>query len=111
MNAENVETHPDEIDSTSCPIQTDREYRIFGPPGTGKTTTLSHKIRSTVRLHGPKSVIVISFTRTAAIELSGRDLPISRDRVGTLHSFAFRALDRPADIGKLLSLEITGAWK
>lgn len=72
-----------------------QEWRIFGPPGTGKTTALSERIRSTVKKFGPESVIVMSFTRTAAVELVGRDLPIADERVGTLHSFAFRALGAP----------------
>ena len=36
-----------------------------------------------------------SFSRTAAAELAGRDLPISADRVGTLHSHCWRALGGP----------------
>ncbi len=36
-----------------------------------------------------------SFSRAAAAELVGRDLPISRDRVGTLHSHCWHALGRP----------------
>jgi len=62
------------------------EYRIFGPPGTGKTTNLSRQIRRAAERYGPESVLVTSFSRTAAAELAGRDLPISPDRIGTLHS-------------------------
>jgi DNA helicase II / ATP-dependent DNA helicase PcrA len=38
---------------------------------------------------------VTSFSRAAAAELVGRDLPTSRDRVGTLHSHCWHALGRP----------------
>lgn len=39
--------------------------------------------------------MVASFTRGAASEVAGRDLPISHRQVGTLHSFAYRSLDTP----------------
>ncbi len=71
------------------------EYRIFGPPGTGKTTNLSRQIRRAVERFGPDSVLVTSFTRAAAAELAGRDLPIAQHRIGTLHSHCWRALDGP----------------
>jgi superfamily I DNA/RNA helicase len=40
-------------------------------------------------------VLVTSFSRTAAHELAGRDLPIGGDRVGTLHSHCYRVLSAP----------------
>jgi superfamily I DNA/RNA helicase len=40
-------------------------------------------------------VLVTSFSRAAAAELSGRDLPVSSDRVGTLHSHCWHALGGP----------------
>ena len=71
------------------------EYRIFGPPGTGKTTSLTRQIRHAVERYGPDSILVTSFSRAAAAELAGRDLPISSDRIGTLHSHCYHALDAP----------------
>ena len=71
------------------------EYRIFGPPGTGKTTNLSRQIRRAAERYGAGSVLVTSFSRTAAAELTGRDLPIDADRVGTLHSHCYHALGAP----------------
>jgi superfamily I DNA/RNA helicase len=71
------------------------EYRIFVPPGTGKTTNLSRQIRRAVERFGPESVLVTSFSRAAAAELAGRDLPIDADRIGTLHSHCYRALGGP----------------
>ncbi len=71
------------------------EYRIFGPPGTGKTTNLSRQIRRAVERFGPESVLVTSFSRAAAAELAGRDLPLRADRIGTLHSHCYRALGAP----------------
>lgn len=71
------------------------EYRIFGPPGTGKTTNLTRQIHRAVNRYGADSVLVTSFSRTAAAELAGRDLPISRERVGTLHSHCWHVLGGP----------------
>jgi superfamily I DNA/RNA helicase len=72
-----------------------REHRVFGAPGTGKTTFLAKQIGEAVRQFGPQAVMVCSFTKAAAQELVSRGLPIPRDRVGTLHSFCHRALDQP----------------
>ena len=47
-----------------------REFRIFGPPGTGKTTNVSRQIRRAVERFGRESVLVTSFSRTAAAELA-----------------------------------------
>lgn len=71
------------------------EYRIYGPPGCGKTTNLTRQIRRAVDRYGTDSILVTSFSRAAAAELAGRDLPISRDRVGTLHSHCWHALGGP----------------
>ena len=75
-------------------------YGVIGPPGTGKTTYLASQVRTIVdrigeRTDGGSPVLVSSLTRTAAAEIAGRDLPVPRESVGTLHSHAFRALDRP----------------
>jgi DNA helicase-2/ATP-dependent DNA helicase PcrA len=71
------------------------EYRIFGPPGTGKTTNLTRQIQRAVNRYGPDSIMVTSFSRAAAAELAGRELPIAPDRIGTLHSHCFHALGGP----------------
>jgi len=71
------------------------EYRIFGPPGTGKTTNLTRQIRRAVDRFGDSSVLVTSFSKATAAELTGRDTPIDLDRIGTLHSHCFHALGKP----------------
>jgi DNA helicase-2/ATP-dependent DNA helicase PcrA len=48
-----------------------------------------------VERFGPDSVLATSFSRAAAAELAGRDLPVSSDRVGTLHSHCWHALGGP----------------
>jgi superfamily I DNA/RNA helicase len=71
------------------------EYRIFGAPGCGKTTNITRQVKRAVEKHGADAVLVTSYSRTAAAELAGRDLPIASDRVGTLHSHCYHALGRP----------------
>jgi DNA helicase-2/ATP-dependent DNA helicase PcrA len=69
--------------------------RVFGPPGTGKTTWLSRQCWNATGRYGADRVVVASLTRAAAHEVAGRDTGLPRDAVGTLHAHAFRALDRP----------------
>lgn len=71
------------------------EYRIFGPPGTGKTTRLSGLIARAAESKGSDRVLVASFTRAAAAELVSRNLPVERANVGTLHALCFRQLGGP----------------
>src|SRR5271154_6955482 len=71
------------------------EYRIFGPPGTGKTTNLARQIQRAGDRFGDSSVLVTSFSKATVAELTGRDTPIDLDRIGTLHSHCFHALGKP----------------
>lgn len=71
------------------------EFRVFGPPGTGKTTYLARQIAQAVDAHGADQVLVASFTRAAAVELIARDLPVERSHVGTLHALCYRAMGAP----------------
>lgn len=88
-----------------------KEYRTFGPPGTGKTTWLTKRIRESVRKFGPEAVIVASFTRAAAVELAGRDLPLDLDkRVGTLHAFAKRACGNPTIADGNDGVKVWNSW-
>lgn len=58
-----------------------KEHRLFGPPGTGKTTALQHNIQSLVEHHGSDSIVVCSFSKAAATELVSRDLPIEFEEI------------------------------
>jgi superfamily I DNA/RNA helicase len=71
-----------------------KEDRVVGPPGCGKTTFLTRVIGHCAQEYGSDNVIAVSHTRAAAAELAGRETPIARDNVGTLHSFAYRAIGR-----------------
>jgi superfamily I DNA/RNA helicase len=70
-------------------------HLLFGPPGTGKTTTCKHWVERAAYLFGPKKVLVASFTRAAAAEIASRLPDVPRENVGTLHSICYRALDYP----------------
>lgn len=72
-----------------------KETRIFGPPGTGKTTYLARQIELAAEKYGPENVIVASFTKAAAVELNMRRLSIPRDNMGTLHALCYRAMGSP----------------
>jgi len=80
-------------------------FRIFGPPGTGKTTTLLDLVDKELSKGTPSSEIAfLAFTRKAASEAKERacrrfgldakeDLPYFR----TLHSLAFRLVGLTTD--------------
>lgn len=72
-----------------------REHLVIGPPGTGKTTYLAGQATRAAEKVGPDRVMIASLTRAAAQEIAGRDTPIPRRCVGTLHAHAYRALDKP----------------
>ena len=72
-----------------------KELRVFGPPGTGKTTRLAERIETAAKKFGSDNVLVSSFTRAAAREIASRGIPVDKQNVGTLHSLCYHALDCP----------------
>ena len=79
-----------------CDHGVSSEYLIFGPPGSGKTTSLASQVRRAADRFTPDRVLVTSFSRGAAEQLVGHDLPVRSDQIGTLHSRCFHALGRPS---------------
>jgi hypothetical protein len=67
-------------------------YKIWGPPGTGKTTTIASQARDEVMKRGSEAVMICSLTKAAAREVAGRNLPMHDRQIGTLHSHAYRSL-------------------
>ena len=66
--------------------KTTNEYRVFGPPGTGKTTYLARQIKRARQTYGGENDCH-SFTRAAAIEIASRDgVGLPKTSVGTLHA-------------------------
>jgi len=96
-----------------------REVRVFGPPGTGKTTWMATQIAATARSRATDRLLVSSFTKAAAVEIAGRDLPLHRSQVGTLHALAYRHIGRPEVADEHLAdwnsrhpaYALSGGWK
>lgn len=71
------------------------EHRCFGPPGTGKTHWLARQIERAIDKYGADGVMVASFTKTAAVEISNRaKLDKESGVVGTLHAICWRLTGR-----------------
>lgn len=70
------------------------EFRVFGPPGCGKTTYISKQIKNAAMSHATKDIVACSFTAASAAELAANvDLP--KSNVGTIHSLAYHQLGMP----------------
>ena len=93
------------------------EYRVIGPPGTGKTTWIQKEVSARVDDgYMPSDFVLTSFTRAAAEVLRGAvDIPSTN--ATTLHAIAYRAMGSPpiAETGKLKKLwneeNIPESWK
>jgi DNA helicase-2/ATP-dependent DNA helicase PcrA len=89
------------------------ENRVFGSPGTGKTTYLIKTIRSLYEQGLQNDMLLVSFTRTAAQELIDKTEKMlkleaekrgeiydefgdaERPNIGTLHAIAWHSLGKP----------------
>ena len=80
-----------------------REFRVIGPPGTGKTTWLRGEIEARIDDgYDPSRIVVCSFTRAAAAVVAER-VSLPAQNVSTLHAISYRAMGTPpiAEVGKL----------
>ena len=69
------------------------EKRIYGPPGTGKTTRLKRLVAELLESGvDPHDIYATSFSRAGAAELV-EQLGLPQKNVGTLHGFAYKALN------------------
>lgn len=82
---------------------TDRRLRVLAGPGTGKTATLVETVAQRITGRGvpPEQVLVLTFSRRAAAELTARitqrlAVTTREPIVRTLHGYAFAVLRRQA---------------
>lgn len=72
--------------------------RVFGPPGTGKTTWIEESVASLInesRVSGD-DIALMSFSRSAFGNLKNRvGDSINSDNIGTIHSLAYRLIGSP----------------
>lgn len=66
------------------------EYRIWGPPGTGKTTRISEMASRAISAYGEELVSICSLTNAAVSEIASRGIP--SDCISTLHAKCKRSL-------------------
>lgn len=72
-----------------------KQYRVIGPPGSGKTTFLSRQLANAADVYGPSNLIVVSLTNASASRVVEKIVAdgvlIPEDNISTLHSLALRA--------------------
>lgn len=82
----------------------ENEYRVIGPPGTGKTRYLTNQVALRVERwcadtglnqNQCQDVLVSSLTKAAAAEVAGRNSVLPEEQIGTLHAHALHALGNP----------------
>lgn len=81
---------------------------VLAGPGSGKTTVITHRIKNLIECHSvlPEEILVVTFTKTAAIHMKERFLKIMKDSgihkscpvtFGTFHSVYYRILRLSGD--------------
>ena len=81
------------------------EFRVFGPPGCGKTTALEHEITRALEDYDAEDIFITSFSKTAAEEIAQRGLNQEGDiQLGTLHSMAYRSIGSLAIVPNSMTL-------
>ncbi len=80
-----------------------RRLRVLAGPGTGKTATLVEAVAERIMVRGvpPEQILVLTFSRRAAAELTSRitqrlSVTTREPMVRTLHGYAFAVLRRQA---------------
>ena len=94
----------------------ENEFRVIGPPGTGKTDYLSKQVKRAC--DAGRRPLITSLTKAAAAEIASRidfrpaeiigddfdsstpSSPFAEEQVGTLHAHCFRSLGSPQMIAK-----------
>lgn len=98
--------HPDFVPTSQQQVVVDHDrgrLRVLAGPGTGKTATLVHAVASRIqRGIDPAQMLVLSYSRRAATDLTNRlypilTVPIGEPLVRTIHGFCY-ALVRQEDM-------------
>lgn len=71
-------------------LQNNLEF-VFGPPGTGKTTTLARKIISLMNGNNPYRILVLAPTNTACDEITRKIIELSNNTYQWLYRFVATA--------------------
>ena len=71
------------------------EYRVYGPPGCGKTTYIAAQATQMADQYGEDQVSICSLTNTAVREAVGRELSLPDENITTLHARCKRSLQAP----------------
>jgi DNA helicase-2/ATP-dependent DNA helicase PcrA len=72
-----------------------KEYRVIGPPGTGKTSWVVRQVEQWRQKYGRDEILLASFTTTAAREIKRRKIDLDEKNLGTLHAICYRMLGKP----------------
>ncbi|MBF0259578.1 MAG: ATP-dependent helicase [Desulfamplus sp.] len=82
---------------------------VISTPGSGKTTTMTHRIKELVEKHGvpPESILGLTFTKNAAQSMRDKLSPLlnskaSRVVLATIHSFCYSLLKQEGKVFELL---------
>ncbi len=83
---------------------------VLAGPGSGKTAVLTHRLLYLVRVRGipPESILVVTFTKAAALEMQNRFATLANDKLpitfGTFHSVFYQILRETSSQGSLTVL-------
>lgn len=71
----------------------ENEWRVFGPPGTGKTYWIGKQVEAALAKYRDDQILITSYTRGAAVEAAGR-IALPDPNIGTIHSICYNAIGR-----------------
>jgi len=71
------------------------ETRVYGPPGVGKTSWIAREASKCAEKYGGDQVSLCSLTNTAIQEVFGREIPVPKENISTLHARCKRSLSAP----------------
>ena len=90
---------------------------VLASPGSGKTTVVVHRIKSLIEKYqvNPHHILVVTFTKAAAVQMKKRFLELSQDvqgvTFGTFHALFFRILREECGYSLEDLMEEAVRWK